>query len=68
MTDPEIPHYRKRKYDRWIARRSAHRSPRGVLKIFGAERDTAMLVVLGFFFLVVLIGMAVVFLGPLVGK
>jgi hypothetical protein len=68
MTDPEIPRYRKRKYERWIARRNAHRPPRGVLKIFGAEQDTAMLVVLGFFFLLVLIGIAVAFLGPLVGK
>lgn len=68
MTDPEIPHFRKRKYDRWIARRNARRPPRGVLKIFGSERDTALLVILGLFFLVVLMGMAIAFLGPLVGK
>jgi hypothetical protein len=38
------------------------------LGVFGADRETVMLVVLGFFFLVVLIGMAIVFLGPLVAK
>jgi type IV secretory pathway component VirB8 len=68
MTDHEISHFRKRKYERWIARRSAHRPARGVLRIFGAKRDTAMLFVLAFFFLVVLLCVAVVFLGPLVVK
>jgi hypothetical protein len=68
MSDPKIPHYRKRRNDRWVARRNAHRPPRGVLGIFGAERDTVLLVVLGFFFLMVLIGVAIAFLGPLVAK
>jgi hypothetical protein len=64
--DFEIPHFRKRKCDRWIAKRNAHRPPRGVLKIFGSERDTALSVVLGFFFVIVLMCMAIAFLGPLV--
>ena len=68
MTDPEIPHFRKRKYDRWVAKRNAHRPPRGVLKIFGSERNNALMVVLGFFFVIVMVCMAIVFLGPLVGK
>jgi len=64
----EYPGLRRRKRDRWVARRNLHRPPRGVLGVFGADRETVMLVVLGFFFLVVLIGMAIVFLGPLVAK
>jgi hypothetical protein len=68
MPDPEIPHFRKHKYDRWIAKRNAHRPPRGVLKIFGSERDSALMVILGFFFVIVLVCVAIAFPGPLVGK
>jgi hypothetical protein len=64
----ETPHFRKRKYDRWIAKRNAHRPPRGVLKIFGVDRDTALLIVASLFFVIVLVSMAIIFLGPLVGK
>jgi hypothetical protein len=66
MPDPGIPHFRMHKYDRWIAKRNAHRPPRGVLRIFGTDRDNAMLVILGLFFVIVLMGMAIAFLGPLV--
>jgi hypothetical protein len=68
MTDPEIPHFRKRKNDRWIAKRNAHRPPRGVLKILGLERNGALMVILGLFFIVVLVGLTIAILGPLVGK